>query len=139
MNGFKAPPNKSRDQNHYRMNSSSTSNKIADSRSSSMVHQSELTPLHSNNCIKTVKIKQGNEDSLIGSNAYKVSTKENSIKKSLNLSSNQYHEYPTTTDWYSSLVNPVEENIEEFHFHFVKIQQRQKRVIEKVEKLKKTV
>lgn len=43
----------------------------------------------------------------MNSNAYKVSTMENSIKKntkkSLNLSSNQYHEYPTTTDWHSSL------------------------------------
>lgn len=106
MTAFNAPPHKSRHQYHYRMCSSSNNTKISDNRSSSMVHQSELTPLHSN-CTKTVKMKNTNEDSLIGSNAYKVSTMENSIKKnvkkSLNLSSNQYHEYPTTTDWHSSL------------------------------------
>lgn len=106
MSGFNAPPNKSRHQYHYRMGSSSNNTKMSDNRSSSMVHQSELTPLHSN-CTKTVKMKNTNDESLIGSNAYKVSTMENSIKKnikkSLNLSSNQYHEYPTTTDWHSSL------------------------------------
>lgn len=142
MNGFKAPPHKSRDQSHYRINSSSHTNKMSDNRSSSMVHHSELTPLHSN-CIKTVKTKQTNEDSLIGSNAYKVSTMENSlkknVKKTLNLSSNQYHEYPTTTDWHSSLVNPADDNVEELHHCFVLLCQKKNRVIERVEKVKRTV
>jgi hypothetical protein len=136
MNGFNAPPNKSRDQHHYRINSNSHSNKFSDGRSSSVVHPSDLTPLHSN-CIKTVKTKN-TEDTIIGSNAYKSSTMENSIKKmnkkSLNLSSNQYHEYPTTADWHSSLVNPNDENIEEIHFIFVKLHQKKKKLIERIEK-----
>lgn len=142
MNCFKIAPHKSREQNHYRINSSAHSNKIPENRSSSVVHPSDLTPLHSN-CIKTVKTKQTNEDTLIGSNVYKVSTMENSIKKgikkSLNLSSNQYHEYPTTTDWHSSLVNQQEENIEEVHYYFVILHQKKKKLIERLEKLKKNV
>jgi len=136
MNCFKAPSHKSRDQSHYRMNSSS--NKMSDNRSSSVVHPSDLTPLHSN-CIKTVKTKNTNEDTLVGSNAYKISTMENSVKKavkkSLNLSSNQYHEYPTTTDWHSSLVNHHEENIEEMHYFFVALKQKEKRLIERLENI----
>jgi uncharacterized protein YoaH (UPF0181 family) len=140
MNCFKSGTNKSRDHNHYRINSSSNTNKLIDNKSSSMVQASDLTPLHSN-YIKTVKTKN-TEDTLMGSNVYKISTMENSIKKmnkkSLNLSSNQYHEYPTTTDWHSSLINGQEENIEEVHFYFVLLHQKKKRLIERIEKLMKT-
>lgn len=48
MNNFNAPPNKSRHQCHYRMGSSSNHTKNSENRSSSMIHQSDLTPLHSN-------------------------------------------------------------------------------------------
>lgn len=61
------------------------------------------------------------------------------IKKSLNLSSNQYHEYPTTTDWHSSLVNQREENIEEVHYYFVILHQKKKKLIERLEKATKNV
>lgn len=139
MNCFKSGTNKSRDQNHYRINSSSNTNKVIDNKSSSMVQASDLTPLNSN-YIKTVKTKN-TEDTLMGSNVYKISTMENSIKKmnkkSLNLSSNHYHEYPTSTDWHSSLVNGQEENIEEVHFYFVLLHQKKKKLIEKIEKLMK--
>jgi hypothetical protein len=138
MNGFKAPADKSRDHNHYRINSNSHSNKISENRSSSVVHPTDLTPLNSN-YIKTVKTKQTNDETLIGSNAYKISTMENSIKKnmrkSLNLSSNQYHEYPTATDWCSSLVNSTDENIEEIHFYFVMLNQKKRRIIDRIEKV----
>lgn len=111
----------SRQHNHYRINSSSNTNKAGDSRSSSVLHPSELTPLNSN-YTKTVKTKHTNEDTLVGSNVYKVSTMENSIKKnykqSLNLSSNQYNDNPTTAEWHSSLVNG-DDNIEEIHYFFV--------------------
>jgi hypothetical protein len=142
MNDFKPPPNKSRDHNHYRINSNSHSNKISQNRSSSVVHPTDLTPLHSN-WIKTVKTKQTNDETLIGSNAYKISTMENStkknMKKSLNLSSNQYLEYPTNTDWYSSLVNPTDDNIEEIHFYFVMLNQKKRRIIDRIEKANKNV
>jgi uncharacterized protein YqhQ len=55
---------------------------------------------HFGNGIKTVKTH--NEDSLIGSNVYRISTMGNSITKcgikSINFSSNQYNEDPTTTE-----------------------------------------
>lgn len=77
----------------------------------------------------------------MGSNVYKISTMENSMKKgmkkSLNLSCNQYHEYPTTTDWHSSLVNFQEENIEEMHFYFVVLFQKKRRIIERLERFSK--
>ena len=139
MNWFRSGSNKSRDQNHYRINSSSNTNKAIESKSSSMVQGSDLTPLNSN-YIKTVKTKN-TEDTLMGSNVYKISTMENSIKKmnkkSLNLSSNHYHEYPTTTDWHSSLINGQDENIEEVHFYFVLLHQKKKKLIERIEKLMK--
>jgi hypothetical protein len=66
------------------------------------------------------------------------STKKN-MKKSLNLSSNQYQEYPTNTDWYSSLVNPTDDNIEEIHFYFVMLNQKKRRIIDRIEKANKNV
>lgn len=101
---------------------------MSNERSSSVVNPSDLTPLHSNNT----------KSSLVGSNVYKVSTMENSIKKlykkSLNLSSNQYNEQPTTTDWHSSLVNQ-EDNLEEIHYYFVMFYQKKKRLLEKLENI----
>ena len=134
MNYFNMHSEKSRDNTHHRINSSSNTNKN-DSRSSSVVHPSDLMPLHSN-YTKTVKTKNTNEDSLVGTNVYKVSTMENSIKKkykqSLNLSSNQYNEHPTTADLYSSLPNG-DDNIEEIHYFFVMFHQKAKRLMQRLE------
>jgi hypothetical protein len=134
MNYFNMHSGKSRDSNHR-----SNTNKAGDSRSSSVVHPSDLTPLHSN-YTKTVKTKNTNEDTLVGSNVYKVSTMENSIKKkykqSLNLSSNQYNEHPTTADWHSSLPTG-DDNIEEIHYFFVMFYQKKNRLIEKLENVEK--
>ena len=58
------------------------------------------------------------------------------IKKSLNMSSNQYNEYPTSTDWHGSLVNGQEDNLEEIHYFFVMFHQKRKRIIEKLERVK---
>ena len=57
----------------------------------------------------------------------------------MNLSSNQYHEYPTTTDWHSSLVNQAEDNIEELHFHHVKNWQKANKLLGRIEKAKRNI
>lgn len=48
MQGLNIAQGKSREQNHYRINSSSQTGKGNDNRCSSVVHPTDLTPLHSN-------------------------------------------------------------------------------------------
>lgn len=136
MNCFRSSSIKSRDQSQYRIGGPSHTRKSHDKKCSSFVNPSDLTPLHSN-CVKTVKAKHTHEDTLVGQNVYKVCTMESSLKKaakkSLGLSSNQYQEYPTATDWYSSLVNGQEDNLEDLHAYFVFLHQKRRRAVHRVE------
>ena len=101
--------------------------------------------------VKTVKTN--NEDSILGSNVYKISTMGNSITKppkSLNLSSNYCQEDPThaainfsnnasipTHAPLSLLVQKDEvEQLEDIHLYLVAFQQKKKNLLTKLERKK---